>query len=317
MTKAKLYAPLLALLSLHFAFVYVNTLAPAFDYHAYAAGTVAGPYQTRLLFSLVFRALLHVLPARTPLPGPLADPLLLSMLPIAAAALFFATDAVRRSMLALGVSPGLAAPLSFAVPWMAYFHFDLPPEIRVQTPYDVPQLFFFSVAWLAVVRRSRPLFYMAFLVGSLNRETTILLIPIWAIFEWNRRPRLTPVLAETTALLSLWGIVREFTIHFHPGPHQAVTFHLAQNLHFLLNPLHWITMLSVFGFLGIPLVLFFQDVHSRPLRQVAWLALPWFALMCVVGDLLEIRIHSEWIPYVALCLALIVQGRRASSMQGC
>ena len=305
---SKLYPALLVLLCLHFAFVYVNTLEPAFDYHAYAQGTVAGPYQTRLLLSLVFRALLHAVPAQTPLPGHLADPLLLAMLPIAAASLFFATDAVRRATLHLGLTPRLAALLSFSVPWMAYFHFDLAPEIRVQTPYDLPQLLCFAVAWLGIVRRSRWLFYTAFLLGSLNRETTLLLIPIWMLFEYDHHRGRT-VLAEGAGLAALWTALRVLTVRFYPGSHQAVTFHLAQNLHFLRSPLHWMTMLSVFGFLGIPLAVYFRDVRLKPLRQTIGLALPWFALMCVVGDLLEVRIQSEWIPYVAICLALIAQAQ--------
>lgn len=32
----------------------------------------------------------------------------------------------------------------------------------------------------------------------------------------------------------------------------------------------------------------------------------WFAVMLGLGDLLEIRIPSEWISYVAICIALLL-----------
>ena len=37
--------------------------------------------------------------------------------------------------------------------------------------------------------------------------------------------------------------------------------------------------------------------------------------MLLVGDILEIRIFSEWIPYLAVCLSLIAYHRLAAANQ--
>jgi hypothetical protein len=86
------------------------------------------------------------------------------------------------------------------------------------------------------------------------------------------------------------------------GPHT----HTRQSLRFLLTPYHWPTLLSVYAFLWVPYFFLFRRIGYVNLQRCAILLPLWFAAMIWKADLLEIRVQSEWIPYLTICLALIV-----------
>lgn len=306
------YYAALALICAHFALAYTTLLTKAFSYSDYAVGLAPDPFQTRILMALVFRAVLHVrfLTVGSHLPGPYHDPLVLFMVPVVALALFVATEATRLAAQRLTGEFEFARWGAFLVPLMAYFHYITIAEIRVQTPYDVLQVAFFAVGLAAALSRNRALFYPVLLIGTLNRETALFLIPIFGILEFASftnvpRKRYFALAAEMALQFACWAALRRFSAHFF-SPHPTyLTVNWRENLGFMANPMHWPTLSSVFAFLWILVLFQFRNIDHRGLRYVALLLLPWFAIMLVAGDLLEIRIHSEWISYIALCCILI------------
>jgi hypothetical protein len=85
------------------------------------------------------------------------------------------------------------------------------------------------------------------------------------------------------------------------------TWQLPRNLHYMSNPMHWPTLLSIFGFLWVPYIIFFRRIGNVNLQRVALLFPFWFIAMVWKADLLEIRVQSEWVPYLTLCLALMLR----------
>lgn len=75
----------------------------------------------------------------------------------------------------------------------------------------------------------------------------------------------------------------------------------------IVKPVHWPTYVSVFGFLWIPYVVYFRRIRDVRLQRIAWLAVPWAVVMLVFADPLEIRTHSEWSVYIAVCIACIAR----------
>jgi hypothetical protein len=309
-----IYYTALAIICAHFALAYTTLLTKAFSYSDYAGGLAPDPFQTRILMALVFRAALHLRLLTTigsHLPGPYRDPLVLFMLPVVALALFVATEATRLAAQRLTGGCEFARWGAFLVPLMAYFHYITISEIRVQTPYDVLQVAVFAVGLAAALSGNRALFYPVFLIGTLNRETTLFLIPIFGILEFAsltdaRRKRTFALAAEMALQFACWAALRHFSAHFFSPHPRYITVNWRANLGFMANPMHWPTLCSVFAFLWILVLFQFRNIDHRGLRYVALLLLPWFAIMLVAGDLLEIRIHSEWISYIALCCILIV-----------
>lgn len=200
---------------------------------------------------------------------------------------------------------------------MAYFHFLLIAEIRVQTPYDLPSMAFYAVALYAILARRFAAFYVVFIVATLNRETTLFLPFFFFLWQLNDDCRLVEALlnvklsqlGELATQLAIWGGIHTWAESTVAGGSHLWRNYLLQNIHFLLDPLHWCTMASVFGFLWIPYLVFFRDIPSVYLRRCAVLIVPWFVMMLLFGDLLEIRIHSEWISYIAVCVAALASSR--------
>ena len=167
--------------------------------------------------------------------------------------------ATRKSIQVLlgGETPWLWA--AFLVPYMAYFHFILIAEIRVQTPYDLPSVAFYALALYAILAQRRALFYVVLAAGTANRETTIFL-PFLFLFRQlydDRHPDDAPAsfkwpqIGELAAQLAS-GRRSIFRPHLGCGGEHLWQHHLRQNIHFIFDPLHWPTMASVFGFLWIP-----------------------------------------------------------------
>jgi hypothetical protein len=309
-----LYYAILGMVCLHFALAYTRLLPTDPPYHDYAAGIAADPYQTRILMSLVFKMALDwkfLAALSHHLAGPYGDPLILLMLPIVAASMFAATEAVRYATRNLGVPEVVSRWGAFCVLLMAYFNYLVNPEVSFQTPYDVPQVAVFAICLAAILKRNRFVFYVLFMIGTLNRETTCFLVPIFGLLEWHRATDSTVqrhgrLFAELGLLSALWLALRYFSSHFYEQHPLYAGILLRRNLGFLINPFHWPVLTSVFAFLWILYLLQFRRIGHRGLQFCAILLPLWLAVMLVAGDPLEIRIHSEWIGYLAVCLILIV-----------
>ena len=191
--------------------------------------------------------------------------------------------------------------------------------------YDLPSLAFFSIAlWLIYFHKPAWLFIGIFLLATLNRETTLLLLPIYAISElfhdgevkpdWPRL-RSIRVLAVLIPLAIYWLGFQILVHHLFAGNPSEFYSRIPQNLGFLISPRAWPQMLGACGYL-FPIVLIFRK-HLCDVEFRAWLwVLPvWFAFMFVYGILIETRIFGELIPYMACAAALITEESIAARLQ--
>ena len=309
---------LVLLVAMHFALSYNLVLKRAFDYNDYIRGLVAYPYRTRRLMAWVFRAAVHVghaLHANVET-ADTRGPIWWCELCSVAASVFAAIWATRRSIETLLGKNSPWVWTAFLVPYMAYFHFLLVGEIRVQTPYDLPSMAFYAVGLYAILKRNRLLFYAIFIAATLNRETALFLPLLFFLRELRESVGLPEALKKARPLawfelalqLALWAGLRVWSNSLVAHGTFGEARFMPQNVHFLLSPLHWPTLASVFGFLWIPYLVFYKRIPSVYLKRCAMLAPLWLLLMFKYGDLLEIRIHSEWIPYVAVCMAVLLNG---------
>lgn len=316
LNETVLFWGLSLLVATHFAISYTVVLTRAFIYFDYASHNVDYPFRSRVMMAWVFRLALHIggwlhIPpnAKVFFGGSLSYCELICVL----VSMFISIWAVRRC---IEILLGKQTPYvwgAFLLPLMAYFHFLLIGEIRVQTPYDMPSVMFYALATLAILSRRRWLYYPVFLLATFNRESTLFLPLFFFLAQLREDVSLGEamksvrawVVGETVLQLAVWKGIRMLCDHWVGKGVIAYKEHFPQNIHFLLDPLHWATIASVFGFLWIPYVIYFRDIRSVLLRRWALLTPLWFAVMLGAGDLLEIRINSEWMPYMALCLTLI------------
>ncbi len=92
---------------------------------------------------------------------------------------------IRRLFRALYQDEGPVVDVSVVVALLGLF----PVYRRAGFIYDLPQLFLFSAALLALVRSRWSWYYPLIALGFLNKETTCLILVVFAAATWDRMPR--------------------------------------------------------------------------------------------------------------------------------
>lgn len=293
---------------------YGTILPIPFKLQQFAYAQVESPYRRRVLVEWVYRAVLHLTHGRG-YTGGHSHIRVEAMTDMAIAFVsLLVTVAVARKLVArfLGADSPMRW-LSLLVLYMAAVHQFINPIIRVQFPYDLPGMAFFGAGTYAALTRNRWLFYPVLILGTMNRETCMFLPPVLFLCMLREDVPLIQAMRqapwwrymELVAGMGAWWAVVRFCEFLTGGHGSGMQVNLRSNLRMMLFPLHWPLLAAVFGYLWIPCVLHWCRIRNVALRRIALLLPLWYAVMFVVGDVVEIRIHSEWIVYVTLCVAMV------------
>lgn len=197
--------------------------------------------------------------------------------------------------------------------------------------YDFPALAFFSVGlYLIYFRCHAAWLALLFVIATLNRETILFLLPIYAVtqcvahssqrhslpgklfmadratVDWHRL-RAPSTLLLTLPLAALWIAWRIWLVHHFSANPTASGPRPLLNLGLLVCPPSWPQVASTCGFL-CPLVFACRGgIQDATLRLWLWLFPVWLGFMCFFGLLIEPRIFGELIPLVACASALIAE----------
>ncbi len=181
--------------------------------------------------------------------------------------------------------------------------------------YDLPSLAFFTTAlYLLYFRRHWAWFAALFVVATVNRETTLLLLPLYLIDHAFQNGRILPrrlLQPRTLALvvpLALFWVAWEIFIRHHFAANRSEFYpRLNWNIKSILLPHAWPQMLSACGYL-LPFVLIMHRRLPDPrLRAWLWLFPIWLAFMFSYGILIETRVFGELIPLVVCSSTLIFE----------
>lgn len=181
--------------------------------------------------------------------------------------------------------------------------------------YDLPSLAFFTTAlYLLYFRKHWGWFAALFVVATVNRETTLLLLPLFLVdhaldngrLRWRRL--LAPRELAVVVPLALFWIGWEIFVR-HLFAHNRSEFYprLNWNIKSLLLPHAWPQLLSACGYLLPFVVLMRRWVPHPRLRAWLWLFPLWVLFMFSYGILIETRVFGELIPLVVCCSALIFE----------
>ena len=181
--------------------------------------------------------------------------------------------------------------------------------------YDLPSLAFFAAAmYLLYCRKHWGYFVLLFLVATVNRETTLLLLPLYMLsnavaggtLRWPllfRSRTLAVVLPLALAWLGWQILIR----HVFAANRSEFYPRLDWNVKSLLAPLAWPQLLSACGYL-LPLVLILRRRIADPrLRAWLWIVPVWILFMFSYGILIETRVFGELIPLIVCTSALILE----------
>ncbi len=190
--------------------------------------------------------------------------------------------------------------------------------------YDLPSLAFFALAmYVLYFRRHIGWFVAIFVVATINRETTLLLLGFFLLdravehgrLRWRKMLawRNLAVVMPLAVYWIIWQVeVRRIFAHSRSEFYPRIPL----NVTFFLQPQAWPQLLGGCCYL-LPIVLIFRG-HLKDARLRAWLwVLPaWFGFMFVYGILIETRIFGELIPYVAAAGALMAESALVRRLLG-
>ena len=179
--------------------------------------------------------------------------------------------------------------------------------------YDLPSLGFFAIGLYLIYFRKHPLlFALLFVIATLNRETTLLLLFMFVLssvtdgngIQWSRiwAPQTLTVAVPLGIFWISWHVLVNGIFvrnHFAYIPASEI------NSVLLVWPPAWPQMLTA-GCYTIPFVVFHRRlVTDRTLRVWLWVLPAWFGIMFLYAIIVEIRLYGELIPYF-VCMAAIV-----------
>lgn len=173
-------------------------------------------------------------------------------------------------------------------------------------PFDLPGVFFFAAAMLAVTRRQWWLYYPLFAIATLNRETTWFFTVVFLFVAFRRLPA-RGLAAHVVAQAALWVAIKVALYHAYPGaePHLFANM-ITRNLETWRGMLtlrgsglkDWAKLGLMFGGLHLALPWTWRG-RPEPVQR-ALLAAPLFVLpMLLVGTIDEARVYGELVTVIA------------------
>jgi hypothetical protein len=185
--------------------------------------------------------------------------------------------------------------------------------------YDIPALCLFTLGLGAVAARKPWLYLAVFATACVNKETALLLTPVWLIAEWRKpdggfKPR-RRLLAGAALQVGLWTLIRGgLLLLFRNNPGEVIASHFVRNAQVLAIPGNWFMFRPVGDWLVLPMgfnavyvagfvvSLFLLRRSPWFLKNAYWIAVPVFALTWLFGNVDEMRVYYELLPLVSLVL---------------
>lgn len=291
----------------------------------YMSGHERLPFQERILPILLMWPITHFSPLMNALrthqgpstPG-LAAFYIVSLLGFSLAGFFCVR--LYHALTSTGTLDLLVYPLFLIISmWTYVVHLDA----DFSYPYDMLSLAFFTAGLFFIYTRRFPALLATMLVGTLNRETTLFLIPIYML---DAATSATPDFAQDPAaplsqrfnlrqipwlrvavLFAVWLALKLTLTHLFAGNDASENYvRLRENLG-RLKPRLLPALLNICGYL-LPVVILLRR-RLRPIRFANYLyVLPlWFAIMFYTGVLLETRIYGELSAYTAIAIVLLLE----------
>ncbi len=190
--------------------------------------------------------------------------------------------------------------------------FDLFCSASYAFPYDLPAVMFLGWGTYFVLTRNFAWLLPVFIVGTVNRETTLFLIFIALMVAMTQDGKLRframtrKDVFQLLTLTLIWVIIYGILHHLYRGNPSEGGLRVMSNLHYLAKPQCWPWILSGSAFLLPYVYMKRSSICCEPLRACL-LVLPfWVLLLLAVGQILELRIYADISVLIAVAAALIL-----------
>ncbi len=312
---------LYAFATLQFIRYYVVSTRFYLSMPRYMSGHERLPFQERVLPIALMWPINHFAPLMNALaahqgastPGLFAF-YLVSLLGFSLAGVFCVK--LYRAVTTTGTLQVLVYPIFLVIAlWTYVIHLDA----DFSYPYDMLSLAFFTAGLYFIYTRQFAALAATMLLGTVNRETTLFLIPIFMI-DAASEPLINPNAplrqrfnlrripwARVAILLGIWLALKLTLTHIFANNDPSENYvRIRENLG-RLRPRLLPAMLNICGYL-LPVVVILRR-RLRPIRFSNYLyVLPlWIAIMFYTGVILETRIYGELCSFTAIAVVLLLE----------
>jgi hypothetical protein len=182
--------------------------------------------------------------------------------------------------------------------------------------YDMPSLGFFAVGLYLIYFRRNPLYFAAlFVVATLNRETTLLLLLFFVlaqvaeggVVDWRRSYRWGTI-AVVLPLGIFWTGWHIFVNQVYAANHFAWIPAAKINAVLLVWPPAWPQMLGAGCYSIVPVFVYRRYIKDPTLQIWLWTLPVWFAIIFLYAIVVEIRLYAELTPYFVCVAAIAMEG---------
>ncbi len=172
--------------------------------------------------------------------------------------------------------------------------------------YDLPVLFFFSMSLLLMFEKRWGWFLLIFACATLNKETSIFLFPVFALYFYNRMPRRKFAILSASQI-GIYGLVHGIVMFvFRNNPGSIVQWHFYDQIDKFKEIVQTTPILLVewMATVAIIIILVAYRWSYKPLfLRIALSILPVFLILFVLwGFPLEIRSMLEVYPIVVILM---------------
>lgn len=172
--------------------------------------------------------------------------------------------------------------------------------------YDFTTLFLFSLGLLLMARRNWAWFLIIFALATLNKETAIFLVVVFALYFFSRLPR-SQFLALGACQLGLYGVIEggiRFVFRNNPG--DAFEWHLDEQLpafREIAQKTPWLLLIWAAAVVVIAMLVLRRWNDKPAFIRVALSIFPFFLILFILwAHPLEIRDMLEVYPVVAFLM---------------
>ncbi len=324
------YLILLGLVSSHFALSYMMSTHPQFNLHDYLNGKAPQPYQYRALPAWILYLTSNTTLARSisaQLPAPFSDSEQLMFLLLVAMSMGGMIEITRRCILAVTSDREFAMMFAFLTPAAAYITYvSIANSYRLAMAYDIPALMLFGWAYYFILTENFIAFIVAFFFATLARDTSVFLIFVYICQRWTNIPTLlrrdglrlvligTIYVAVIGFLYTLYGKnLPELAMGQRRGtgieiPGGFFVVQVGQNIQNLLSPIYGPSILSLVGWLWLPVLFGWRRLDHPGIRRTLLVLPPlWFIAVMIGGRVSEVRTFGEMIWFFVIAMAIITR----------
>lgn len=224
------------------------------------------------------------------------------------AAVFFLFLAFRSYLCLLTGRRTQSDIMAFAVFATLPFNYLIPRNNPLWFPYDIVAILVFTLGLITLYKEKWAWFYLVFVIGTLNRETTCFLSVLFVVTQFGKM-RTTRLFIHGTLQFCAWIGIKAILSAMYRGNAGDGVFevHISENIAYLLTPQRYPFLLSSLGFTLVPVIIFYNKIPSLFVRRSLLMAPLFVSGMFVVGNIWELRIYGELLPVILPAFLLIVR----------